>query len=80
MGRHHLLGFRMDGMFSRQDVLSLLERRQADDAIKVPFFWWLDFRGLIKRRRRWKRVAPGIHCFSHTALLKPGTRKLQILI
>jgi hypothetical protein len=80
LGRRQVLEFRMDGAFFRQDVLRLLESRHAEYAIKVPFFWWLDFKALIRQRRRWKRVAPGVHCFSQTIYASPWNRKLRVVI
>jgi hypothetical protein len=69
----------MDGAFFRQDVLALLESRGVEYAIKAPFFWWLGFKDLIRNRRRWKRVATGVHCFSQTLFVKQWNRTLRVV-
>ena len=56
------LEIRMDGAFFRRDLLVWLETR-AEYAIKVPFYRWLDLKGLIQKRRRWKRVAEDLEGF-----------------
>jgi hypothetical protein len=63
LGRGYLLEFRMDGAFFRHDVLTLLEARGAEYAIKVPFLWWLELKDLIRERRRWKKVDGSVSCF-----------------
>lgn len=61
--------FRMDGAFFRQDVLRGLAARDADHAIKVPFYRWLDLQQYKRPvgASAWVPVAPHI-----TALLVPA--------
>ncbi len=78
LGRRYRLNFRMDGAFFHPAVLSLLRAKGAGFAIKVPFWNWLHLTGLIKERRRWRHVAPGIGCFEST--LPVWKRELRVVI
>lgn len=53
---------RMDGAFFRRDLLVWLHTR-AQYAIKVPFWNWLDLKGIVQRRRRWERVTADVDGF-----------------
>ena len=66
MGSAYHLNFRMDGAFFHPKVLRLLDTTDAGFCIKVPFWKWLDLTGLIKARRRWRRVNHEIACFEIT--------------
>lgn len=74
-----LLEFRLDGAFFRQDVITYLER-QAEYAIKVPFYQWVGLKPLIQGRRRWKHLRPGLDAFEAEIELKPWKRKLHVVI
>jgi hypothetical protein len=80
LGQGYPLEFRMDGAFFRQDVLNLLEAHGAEYAIKVPFYCWVGLKELIQQRRRWKRVAPGVHSFSRQLFLEPWNREVRVAI
>ncbi len=80
LDRGYLLEFRMDGAFFRQDVISLLEARRAEYAIRAPFYTWVGLKGLIQQRRRWTRVAAGVHCFEKKLYLKPWGRTLRVVL
>ncbi len=66
IGCGYRLNFRMDAAFFHPKVLSLLQSTSAGFCIKVPFWKWLDLTGLIKSRRRWKRINPKLGCFETT--------------
>lgn len=70
---------RMDGAFFRRDLLVWLQSR-AEYAIKVPFWQWLDLKGEIQRRKRWKRVTHDIDGFEVELLIEPWqiTRRVAI--
>lgn len=80
LGRGHLLEFRMDGAFFRQDVLTLLEAKGAEYAIKVPFLWWLELKELIRDRRRWKRVDGSVSCFEQQLDIEKWGLTLRVVI
>jgi hypothetical protein len=77
-GRDYRLIFRMDAAFFHPQVLSLLIAQRAGFAIKVPFWSWLHLTGLIKERRRWRCVGPGVGCFETT--LTVWNRDLRLVI
>ncbi len=54
---------RFDGAFFRRDILEFLEAAGVEYAIKAPLWDWLETRPLIGRRKRWKRIAPGLQAF-----------------
>jgi hypothetical protein len=80
LGAGYLLEFRMDGAFFRQDVISWLEARKAEYAIRVPFYTWVGLKALIQERRRWTRVESGVHCFEKKLYLEPWGRTLRIVL
>ena len=60
----HLVRFRMDGAFFREDVLRWLHARGLGYAIKVPFYTWLDLQQYIRVQRDWAPVAPDVTGFA----------------
>lgn len=80
LGLGYLLEFRMDAAFFRTDVIRWLLARRAEFAIKVPFFQWIDLKGTIQRRRRWKRINREVSCFSQTLHCAPWDMKLRVVI
>lgn len=73
------LEVRLDGAFFRREILAWIEKR-AEYAIRVPFYEWVDLKGIIALRERWKSVAPGIDGFFTTVHLKPWKRDLKVAI
>ncbi len=71
LGRRVRLEFRMDAAFFRRDVLTLLEARGAEYAIKVPFYQWTGLKALVGARRRWSRVNATVSCFERQLVLAP---------
>lgn len=80
IGMRHLLEFRMDGAFFRQDVLSWLEGQGVEYAVRVPFYTWIGLKDLIQQRRRWEQVEPGVHCFGQKLHLEAWGRTLRVVI
>jgi len=80
LGSGYRLEFRMDGAFFREDVVRMLLGRDAEFAIKVPFFEWTDLKGTIQRRRRWKRVNRDVSCFSQALYCEPWDMTLRVVI
>jgi hypothetical protein len=80
LGGTYRLNFRMDGAFFRDDVISLLEARGAGFALKVPFWRCLDLQGLIRRRRRWKRITGKVSCFEALLSVPAWDRELRVVI
>jgi hypothetical protein len=54
---------RFDGAFFRREILEFLGRAGIEYAIKAPLWDWLDTRRIIGKRKRWKRVRPGLQAF-----------------
>ena len=54
---------RFDGAFFRRDILEFLRTSGIEYAIKAPLWDWLDTRRIIGKRKRWKRVGPGLQAF-----------------
>ena len=72
----------MDGAFSSEDVIDLLEAREVEYAIKAPFYEWLGLKeGIVKRRRR---VGATVECFEQrlavAAWSYPSFRQVQDFI
>jgi hypothetical protein len=78
VGVGYRLVFRLDGAFFKEKVLSLLERRRAGYAIKVPFYRWLDLQAWIRQRRRWERVSAEVECFE--VVLTPAAWDLVLRV
>jgi hypothetical protein len=74
-----LIEVRLDGAFFRRDILAFLHSR-AHYAIRVPFYQWIDLQALIRTRRRWTKIRPGIDGFKTQVHLKPWNRTLTIVI
>jgi hypothetical protein len=54
---------RFDGAFFRRDILEFLGSSGIQYAIKAPLWDWLGTRTIIGKRKRWKRVRPGLQAF-----------------
>ena len=80
LGRRHLLEFRMDGAFFRNDVIRFLEAQGAEYAIKIPFYTWVGLKDTIQARRRWKRVDGKVSCFSKVIYLAPWERDVRVVV
>jgi hypothetical protein len=80
LGKHHLLEFRMDGAFFRNDVIRFLESHGAEYAIKIPFYTWVGLKDTIQARRRWKRVDGRVGCFSKVLYLEPWGRQIRVVV
>jgi hypothetical protein len=73
------LEVRLDGAFFRREILAWLESR-AEYAIRVPFYRWIDLKGLVAARQRWERVAPGLDGFFARVHLAPWKRDVRVAI
>lgn len=80
LGSGYHLDFRMDGAFFTQAVLRLMQSKKAGYAIKVPFWKWLDLKGLIAARKRWKRVNGEVGAFEKTLYLEPWDMSIRVMI
>jgi hypothetical protein len=56
----------------------LLLAKGAGFCIKVPFWKWLDLKGLIKTRRRWHRVNNKVACFETNLTVWDATLRVVI--
>ncbi len=54
---------RFDGAFFRREMLEFLETSGIEYGIKAPLWDWLRIRTVIGKRKRWKRIAPGLQAF-----------------
>jgi hypothetical protein len=72
--------FRMDGAFFQKEILSLLERRKAFYAIKVPFMRWLKIIPIIRERKRWHHLSNGIGYFEIELDIPCWQRSLRVVI
>ncbi len=72
--------YRMDGAFFRRDVLDLLDERDAEYVIKVPFFPWLGLKQTVAHRQSWQRVDGTVSCFETRQWLEPWRRRVRIVI
>lgn len=70
---------RLDGAFFRREIVTWLASRAAF-AIKVPFYQWIGLKDLIRRQRRWKRVAAGVEGFETRIWLEPWLCKPRVAI
>jgi hypothetical protein len=57
------LEVRLDGAFCQPPILRFLADSGVEWAMRIPLWEWLPIRGQIAKRKRWKRVAPGIDGF-----------------
>ena len=74
-----ILEVRLDGAFFRREILAWLERR-AEYAIRVPFYQWIDLKGIVALRMQWKSIAKDIDGFFTTVHLAPWNRDLKVAI
>ena len=80
LGAGHLLEFRLDGAFFRQDVLELLDKRRAEYAIRVPFHPWLNLKPRVQANKTWTRVNATVSCFEIRHEIQPWNRRDRIVI
>lgn len=80
LGKGYPLRFRMDGAFFQREILELLESRNAQYAIKVPFWKWLDLQQWIRARRRWSRVDDEVEGFEEVLAVTPWKTWVRVAI
>ncbi|NIN72412.1 MAG: transposase, partial [Gemmatimonadetes bacterium] len=71
---------RLDGAFFRREILTFLETSGVEYAIKAPLWDWLGIRDEIRRRRRWKRVRPGLQAFATRLSIPKWGLSLRVVI
>jgi hypothetical protein len=74
-----IIEVRLDAAFFRCETLAWLERR-AEYAIRVPFYHWIDLKGIVALRTSWKPVAEGLDGFYTTVHLAPWKRDIRVAI
>jgi len=79
-GSTRLLEFRMDAAFFRRDVLTLLDGRAAEYAIKVPFQTWTGLRELVRTNRKWMPVDATVSCFERQVEFRAWRRQMRVVI
>lgn len=72
--------YRMDGAFFRRDVIETLLARNAEYAIKVPFYHWVGLKALVANNRRWSRVERSVDCFERRHRIEPWGMTLRVVI
>jgi hypothetical protein len=71
---------RLDGAFFRREILDFLESSGVEYAMKAPLWDWLGIRDEIRRRRRWKRVRPGLQGFATSLKIPKWGLTLRVVI
>jgi hypothetical protein len=74
------LEVRLDGAFFRRGILAFLQRSGVEYALKTPLWDWLGVRDEIRRRRRWKRVGPGLQGFSTRLVISKWGLALRVAV
>lgn len=74
------LCFRMDGAFFREDILELFDSEQAQFAIKVPFWRYLNLQERIAARHRWQPVSGEVGCFETELEMNRWGHRLRVVI
>ena len=74
------LRFRMDGAFFLEEILQLLDLEQAEFAIKVPFWRYLNLQDRIAVRQRWSPVNADVGCFETVLEMKNWGQHLRVVI
>jgi hypothetical protein len=74
------LEVRLDAAFFRREILEYLESEGLEYAIKTPLWDWLDIRSVIGRRRRWKRVRPGLQAFATRLVIPKWKLSLRVVV
>jgi hypothetical protein len=57
------LEVRLDSAFFSEATLALLEQAHIEYTLSVPFERFVELKGLIEGRRRWRRLGPGLAFF-----------------
>ena len=74
------LEVRLDGAFFRRDILEFLNQAGVEYAIKTPLWDWLHIRDTIGKRRRWKRVRPGLQAFATRLVIPKWKLSVRVVI
>src|SRR6202162_438732 len=72
--------FRMDAAFFQRKILSLLDRRGCDYAIKMGFFHWLDLKSLVAAQRQWIRINREVDGFETQLPIPSWNLTLRVVI
>jgi hypothetical protein len=71
---------RFDGAFFRREMLEFLEASRVEYGIKAPLWDWLGIRTVIAKRKRWKRIAPGLQAFFTTLHIPKWAITLRVAV
>jgi hypothetical protein len=71
---------RLDGAFCQPQILRFLADSGVEWAMRIPLWEWLPIRGEIAKRKRWKRVAPGIDGFFLSFPIEKWGVRLRVAI
>jgi len=74
------LEVRLDGAFFRREILEFLEQVGVEYAIKTPLWDWLHIRDTIGKRRRWKRVRPGLQAFATQLVIPKWKLSVRVVV
>jgi hypothetical protein len=74
------LEVRLDGAFFRREILEFLEEAGVEYAIKTPLWDWLHIRNTIGKRKRWKRVRPGLQAFATRLVIPKWKLSVRVVI
>jgi len=72
--------FRMDGAFFRRDIIELLERHDAEYAIKVPFYPWVGLKEKVRQTARWQRIDDTVSCGDHVVPVAQWGRVFRVVV
>jgi len=59
---------------------SLFLHPRAEYAIRVPFYRWIDLKSLIRKRKRWHRLYPGLDGFETKIFIPSWNRSVRVAI
>lgn len=80
LGRGYQLRFRMDADFFKSDILDLLDQKQAEYAIKVPFWPWVNLQQQIVECTHWEPIEKDVDGFTTSVCLEPWDREIRVTI
>ncbi len=79
-GSRLVIEFRMDAAFFQRKILRLLDRTDAEYAIKMGFFTWLDLKSLVAAQRHWIRINREVDGFETQLPIPSWNLTLRVVI
>jgi hypothetical protein len=76
---HAVIEVRMDSAFFSDKLISALEKKRVEFTVSVPFERFVELKGMIEERKRWRRMGRGVWFFETPWKPRSWNRRFRFL-